>query len=678
VNLPSTTRADDFTFDPADQATLTEIRKKLAELERRDWWLWGTAVSVLLLTSAALFLFSLPSILREQDFFHNSQVEIAEYGLFGIALLFCVFAIHQQFMIKQLRSRMADQIGMMAALEIRAEVFQKMAILDPLTGMFNRRFASEHLPVEIARAERMDLPFTLLMLDLNGLKQINDVHGHAGGDMALREFARGLKKCIRSSDLPVRMGGDEFMVLLPECSAYSVPIALARLRGLSIQFNGVEIPLTFAAGWAEHRRGEAAEELQVRADQALYDDKRTGRAAQHVQKAEADERQVEKMQMVGQMTGRVVHDFNNLLTVIKGYSELLIAEAEGAHPMRRRLEDIRKAASNAAQMTQQLLAFTRKQALESKVVNINAKIADMEGLIRPLLGEKIKLVTGFAPQLDDVRAQVGQIEQIVMNLVVNARDSMTQGGTLTIETFEKEFDDEFVRTHPGARPGRFVCVAVTDTSNGMDDTTKMHIFEPFFAKPGGAGTGLGLSNVYGAVKQLGGYLDVQSEPGKGSRFSVCLPRYSEEEVVPAFDLGPAEPAGALRKHQPTVLVVESVEALRKLTCNFLKHEGYNFLEAENATLALQLVAEHPEPIDLVLTDIVLPGMSSREMAQALISRRPEISILYIAGYAETDVAYDDVIRSGSFLESPFTPADLARKVREMIPSRAAQASTGRG
>ncbi|HEX9120736.1 MAG TPA: diguanylate cyclase, partial [Terriglobales bacterium] len=592
-------------------------------------------------------------------------------SLLGLVLLFCVFVIYQQHMIKQLRSSIAGQMGMITALETRAEIFQKMAIQDQLTGLFNRRFATEHLPAEIARAERGDLPFTVLMIDLNGFKKINDAHGHAAGDLALRVFAQELKKCIRSSDLPVRMGGDEFLVLLPECRAYGVPPVLARLRGAAFQANGVNIPLTFAAGWAEYVPGESPERLLLRADQALYDDKCTGRADKQVQELEADARQAEKMQIVGHLTGRVVHDFNNLLTVIKGYSEIVLAELDAEHPMGRRLKDISKAATQAALLTQQLLAFSRKQAVESKVVDLNAKVEDMESLIRPLLGDKIKLVSRLAPDLGNVHTRAGQIEQIIMNLIVNARDAMAAGGTLTIETDNTQLDSEFVRTHPGSRQGSYVRLAISDTGMGMDEETKAHLFEPFFTtKPSGVGTGLGLSTVYGAVKQLGGYIEVQSGSGKGSRFAIYLPYLAAE---PAATPG-ANPEAAQTDHarpgHHTVLVVENVESLRKLTCEFLQTEGYNFLEAETAAQALRIAVEHTGPIQVALTDVMLPGMSSRELAEALMATRPEIKMLYIVGYVDAAVACDDVIRTGAFLETPFSPIDLSRKIRGLVAASA--------
>jgi diguanylate cyclase (GGDEF)-like protein len=669
---------DEFVFtDPTHEATLADIRKKLSHLEKRDWWLWGTAVSVLLLISSALFVVSLPTLLKEQDLFHSYDVEIAVHGLFGLVLLFSVFAIYQQLLIKRLRGHMAGQIGMMSALETRAEVFQKLAILDPLTGLFNRRFATEHLPVEIARAERQGYPFTLLMMDLNGFKQINDVHGHAAGDLALREFARELKKCIRSSDIPVRIGGDEFMVLMPECRAYSVPVALARLRGLVIQINGQEVPLTIVAGWAEQARDESPDELLQRADRALYEDKRTGRTAKHVQEAEADARQSEKMQIVGQMTGRVVHDFNNLLTVIKGYCELMISDVEVPDAARRKLEEIRKAALHAAQLIQQLIAFSRKQVLESKVVDLNAKVADMEGLVRPLLGARMNLVTRCAARLGHFRASAGQIEQIIMNLAVNARDAMSPGGTLTIETASSPLDADFVRTHPGSRIGNYVSIAVIDDGTGMDQQTQARIFEPYFTtKANGSGAGIGLSTVYGTVKQLGGYIDVWSEPGRGSRFTVYLPVFAEEMTVAPIAALPAaaEDVRPQGKHQHTVLVVESVESLRKLTCDFLKNEGYNFLEAESAAAALEIMNRYSGPIHVALTDVLLPGMSSRELAEALAVARPEIKMLYISGYADIAVTYDDVLRTGAFLETPFSPVDLTRKIRELVSQDAQRAT----
>ena len=647
---------------PDAAGALDETRRSLKSLESRDWWLWGSAVTILLLIASALFVMQMPTLLQKGELAQSRELNMAVRALFGLVALFSAFAIYQQIAIKRLRGRMASQIGMMAALEARAEVFEKLAILDPLTGLFNRRFATDHLPSEIARAERQGYPFTLLMIDLNGFKQINDVHGHACGDLALREFAHALKKCVRSSDLPVRVGGDEFMVLLPECRAYSVPNALARLKGLTITYSGNEIPLKFSAGWSEWRPGETPDDLIERSDQALYTDKRTGKAAEQVLRAEANQREGQKLQVVGQMTGRVAHDFNNLMTVITGYSEMVLGALEPDHPLRTQVENIRKAASNATQLTQQLLAFTRKTPTAPKVVNLNQTLTEMEGLIRPLLGDRVNLIIDRGEDLGSIHVPSAQLEQIIMSLVNNARDALAGSGDITISTKNVTLDASFEATHPGARSGPCVRLVVADSGGGMDADTMAHIFQP------SAGTGedgkpkrAGLGTLYGVVKQVGGYITAESELRRGSRFTVYFQQYNAPVQATLSDFVSSSPEG-----KRTVLVVESVDTLREMTCEYLKSEGFHILQATNAGDAMNLAGNHNGPIVLTITDVVLPGTSCRELAAMLKERRPEMKVLYMGGFAETGGAYDDIVRSPEFLESPFSTTDLSHKIQEIL------------
>jgi diguanylate cyclase (GGDEF)-like protein len=505
---------------------LEEIRQRLRRLERQDWWLWATAMVIMLLLVFAIFCLSFPGILHEENPFYWLQLDIAVRGLLGLVLLFSVFVIYQQVLIKRLRSQLAVQLAEMAALETRAETFERLAVVDPLTELYNRRFATEHLPIEIARATRQGYPLTLLMLDLNGFKEINDRHGHVAGDAALAEFARHLKRCFRSSDLPVRMGGDEFMVLLPECTAEQVPKALTHLRGLSVEHLGTRIEITFAAGWAEYHGGDSATNLLARADQALYADKHTRDTEKQVSAVEAEIVQQQKMVTVGHMAGGVAHDFNNLLTIIRGYSELLLDFIPKGDPLRDKVEEIDRAAERAASLTRQLLSFSRKQQPHpDRRVELNQLIRGMENIIRSLVGSRITLSLEPGAELGATRGDPTQLEQVLLNLIVNARDAMPQGGKLTLRTARAELDQAFVRDHPGSREGSYVSLSVSDTGVGMDAQTKAHIFEPFFTtKPDGQGTGLGLSIVYGIIKQTGSYIAVESEVGRGTTFTVYFPR----------------------------------------------------------------------------------------------------------------------------------------------------------
>jgi len=524
--------------------SLDDIRFRLKKLERQDWWLWATAVLVMLLLTVAIMSLTFPGVVRENPFYWF-DLDSAVHGLLGLVLLFSVFVIYQQVLIKRLRSQLASQLEEMAALETRAETFERLAIIDPLTELYNRRFATEHLPVEIARANRQGYPLTVLMLDLNGFKEINDLHGHAAGDAALLEFARHLKRCFRSSDLPVRMGGDEFMVVLPECSSDSIPKVLMHLRDLYVEHLETRIDIKFSAGWAQNRPNETAVELMTRADRALYADKETRNAEQQVRAAEAAMVQQQKMVTVGQMAGGVAHDFNNLLTVIRGYSELLLDYIPQGNDLREKVEEIDRAAQRAATLTRQLLSFTRKQPFDPEHrIDVNKILSSMQMMIRSLLTRGHTVSLDLATDLGLTRGDQTQIEQIVLNLVINARDAMPSGGTVKLKTGNIELDEAFASQHPGSRPGAYVFLSVSDTGVGMTEEVKAHIFEPFFTtKSGEQGTGLGLAIVYGVVKQTGSYIAVESEVDHGATFTVYFPR-----AKVTTEKAPAPEAAAA--HQP--------------------------------------------------------------------------------------------------------------------------------
>jgi diguanylate cyclase (GGDEF)-like protein len=509
-------------------SNLRGLQASLQRLERRDWWLWAVAFLLLLLLCAAVTLLGVSILLVESDSTRQLQLNLALRGLVGLVLLFSVYTVYQLTLIKDLRRRFTEQLETAIRLEARAEKFHQLALRDPLTSLYNRRAVEEQLQAELARSDRHDYPLAALLLDLNGLKVINDQFGHMAGDQVLRAFAQRLKKAVRSSDLPARLGGDEFIVVLPECTPELVPRVVARLSGLEVLFDSHRLPVSFSAGWTGYEPGESLDTFLARADQALYENKRTGKVEEEVQQVQAQLRQAQKMEVVGRLAGGVAHDFNNLLMVIKGYSELLAERLRENDPLRRMAEEALKAADRAAALTGQLMAFSRQQKLQPKVLDLNAVIAEVEKLLRRLLGEHIELATVAEPGLAPVEADPGQIEQVILNLAVNARDAMPEGGKLTIATSGVELNPGFVRSHHGAKPGSYVRLTVSDTGVGIDRATQMRIFEPFYTtKEMGRGTGLGLATVYGIVKQSGGYIGVESESGKGTTFSVYLPSLSQ-------------------------------------------------------------------------------------------------------------------------------------------------------
>ncbi len=375
-------------------------------------------------------------------------------------------------------------------------------------------------------------------------------------------------------------------------------------------------------------------------------------------------RQAQKMEAVGKLAGGVAHDFNNLLGVILGYSGAVLEKLSTTDPLRKKVENIEKAAEKAVSVTRQLLAFSRQQVLQPKVLDLNAVVVEMEDMLRRLIGEDIELAIATDTQLGRVKADPTQIEQVIMNLAVNARDAMPQGGKLTIETANVQLDSSYARRRYPVQPGPHVMLAVSDTGTGMDAETQARIFEPFFTTKGlGKGTGLGLATVYGIVKQSGGYIWVYSEPGRGATFKIYLPR-AEEAVL--AEKRPKAAVASLRGSE-TILLVEDEESLRKLTRELLEDRGYAVLEAGNGAKALEIAARHQGPIHLVITDVVMPGISGREVAQRMEALRPDAKVLYMSGYTADAITRHGVLEPGmAFLQKPIRPEELAQKVREVL------------
>jgi PAS domain S-box-containing protein len=374
--------------------------------------------------------------------------------------------------------------------------------------------------------------------------------------------------------------------------------------------------------------------------------------------------QAQKMEAVGRLAGGVAHDFNNLLTAIMGYSQMLQSGLNKGDPMRWQIEEIEKAGRRAAALTSQLLAFSRKQILQLKVLNINDVITDIGKMLQRLIGEDIELRTNLDTSLGQIKADPGQIEQIIVNLAVNSRDAMPRGGKLTIETHNVHLDESYASQHVDVQPGSYVMLAMSDTGAGMDKEVQANIFEPFFTtKEKGKGTGLGLSTVYGIVKQSSGHIWVYSEPGRGTTFKLYLPMVEEPPEVREKPVAPSE---SLRGHE-TILVVEDDEVVRKLACDILQMNGYTVLDAADATDALVKYKQHEGVIDLMITDVVMPHFSGRELVGHLMPLQPEMKILYMSGYADDAIVHHGVLDAGTaFLQKPFTPDALARKVREVL------------
>jgi nitrogen-specific signal transduction histidine kinase/CheY-like chemotaxis protein len=380
--------------------------------------------------------------------------------------------------------------------------------------------------------------------------------------------------------------------------------------------------------------------------------------------------QAQKMEAVGRLAGGVAHDFNNLLTAILGYAELLLSDLRDDDPRSQDLREIRKAGVSAASLTRKILAFSRKQPLEPEVLDLNAVVRSLHGMLGRLIGEDIRIEVRLAPDLGRVKADPGQIEQVLLNLATNARDAMPQGGTLTIDTQNAGLDDTAVRRHLAAAPGEYVMLAVSDTGCGMPPEVQARVFEPFFTtKPRGIGTGLGLSTVYGIVKQSGGDISVYSEPGRGATFKVYLPRVDGPVGARPALVGPDVPVSG----SETILLVEDNRGLRELARKVLERLGYAVLDAADADQALHLSEQHAGPIHLLLTDVVMPGMSGVALVERLTPTRPAMKVLYMSGYTDEAVVAAGVLpQRVTFLQKPFTPDSLARKVRQVLDAARTQ------
>jgi signal transduction histidine kinase/CheY-like chemotaxis protein len=375
--------------------------------------------------------------------------------------------------------------------------------------------------------------------------------------------------------------------------------------------------------------------------------------------------QSQKMEAIGQLAGGVAHDFNNLLTVINGYSDLILEDIDEKNRFFQDVKEIKKASEHAASLTRQLLAFSRKQILQPKILDINSVVLNMDKMLRRMIGEDIQMVTLLSKDLGRMKADPGQIEQVILNLAVNARDAMPKGGKLTIETANVELDEEYAHTHINVTPGRYVMLSISDNGIGMSKEIIEHIFEPFFTtKEKEKGTGLGLSTVYGIIKQSGGNIWIYSEPGQGTTFKIYLPQLEkDDEMIEQSDLSHQSLQGS-----ETILLVEDEEGVRRVARAILERNGYSILEASNAEEALRTVQEnHSYPIHLLLTDVVMPGMNGRELADRLILKRPGMKVLFMSGYTGNAIIHHEILKVGmAYIQKPFTPNTLTHKVREFL------------
>ena len=533
-----------------------------------------------------------------------------------------------------------------------------------------------------------------LILPGNGAVHVlgvaTDITEHKRTEQALRETEERYRLLFESNPLPMWVYDRDTLEFIAVNEAAISHYGYSREEFMSMTIKDIrstaDVPALLesisdeagfnAAGtWKHQKKGGSLIDVEVISHPLMFANRNAKlvlandvterkRAEEALRGTEEQLRQAQKLEGVGRLAGGIAHDFNNLLTVINGFCALAMRDLKPEDPLLANLEEIRKAGDRATSLTRQLLAFSRKQVLQPMILNLNSVVADMEKMLRRLIGEDIDLRAALEPNLGNANADPGQIEQIILNLVVNARDSMPDGGKLTIETDNVFLGKEYAAQHVGAQAGPHVMLAISDTGHGMDQKTLARIFEPFFTtKELGKGTGLGLSTVYGIVKQSGGNIWVYSEVGRGTTFKIYLPRVDNH----ADEYKRTADSARLGEGTETILLVEDEEMLRKLARQTLTMHGYQILEASNGDEALALSKEYNGVIHLLLTDVIMPGMNGRELCTRMLETRANLRVLFMSGYTDDAIIHQGVLdEAANFLQKPFPPDSLARKVREVL------------
>jgi two-component system, cell cycle sensor histidine kinase and response regulator CckA len=582
------------------------IKAGLRRVERRQWWLSFSGVLVTLLLTLGIVSLSLTIYILQRQLWDALNIHLAMRGLVGMVFLFVVYVVYQQLQIHRFR------LHLLAQEELFSLIGENAADMIAVVTVHGERLYNSPSYEKLLGYTPEDLEKT------SAYEQI-----HPDDQPAVKLAADEAKKTGigRRVEYRIRHKSGEWRVL--ESTASAVRNSHGEVEKLVIVNRDI----------TERRQLE---------QQLLLS---------------------QRLEAVGKLSGGIAHDFNNILGVIIGYSEALQQMMSADDPMREAVDEIEKAGQRAAALTQQLLAFSRKQVLEPKILNLNSIVADVEKMLRRLIGEDVDLEIISSPNLERIKADRGQIEQVILNLAVNARDAMPRGGKLKIETMNADLDESDARRNRYVVPGQYAMLQVSDTGTGMSAEVQSHIFEPFYTtKEQGKGTGLGLATVYGVVKQSGGYIWLESEIGKGSKFQVYLPRAegAEPEAVRS------EPLFTSRV-SATILVVEDEPSLRKLACKILKESGYKVLEAEDGTKALEVAGKFDSEIHLLLTDVVMRGMNGRELADNLSPKRPGMKVLYMSGYTDGAVATHGVLESGIvILRKPFSRAQLLQHVGEVL------------
>jgi PAS domain S-box-containing protein len=710
-----------------------QARSRLRQIERREWWLWATAVVITLLLTAGIFSF-LPVFLQlNEASTYFSTFRRAMWGLLGIVLLFDVYTVYQQLQIQGMRRRLFEREELFRLISDNAA--DMIAVVDTNGNrIYNSRsygrvlgYSEEELKhssafeqvhpedrekvqraAEDARQSGIGRALEYRIRHKDGSWRVLEstasvIRGPSGEAQklvivnrditerkraaeSLRQSESGFRSMVEDAPYGIfrcRSNGkllsanpafqrmlryqaaDELLQTNLVEDVFDSPSEFQKLKNLvddGKEFKDVAVELRRKDGSkiTVRCRGRNVSDHEGLTSFDVF--------AEDVTEKRILERQLQmaaKMEAIGRLSGGIAHDFNNLLGVIIGYSQLFKKKLDAQNPLREHAEEIEKAGQRAAALTRQLLAFSRQQVLKPAVLNLNDLVSDMAKMLPRLIGEDIAVSTSLATDLGRVKADPSQIEQVIMNLAVNSRDAMPSGGELRIETANKEFDQAYIRHHPGARPGRYVMLSVADSGIGIDAEVLAHIFEPFFTtKEVGKGTGLGLATVYGVVKQSEGYVWVDSALGEGASFQIFLPRVDEQQSLelPMPGLQSMTPAGS-----ETILLVEDSEPLRKLTQSFLESNGFEVLVARNGEEAIEIEAGTARKIHLLLTDVVMPGINGRVLAERLHLKQPGMKVLYISGYTDSSIAIHGVLARGmTLLNKPYTEEELMQKVRETL------------
>jgi len=582
--------------------TDTSVRR----IERRQWWLFSSGIIVTIVLTVAIISFALPVLSPGADWYFPVNRSLATHALLGLVLLFDVYVVFQQFQIYRFRQRVRERE------ELFRLIGENAADMIALVDADGKRLYSSPSYKKLLGYSDEELQQTTFYEHIH--PDDRALVAAAANEARQSGIGRRVEYRIRRKD-------DSWLVVESTSS-------LVQNQGSA----GKKMVIV---------NRDITERKQL--EEQLY--------------------LSQKLEAIGRLSGGVAHDFNNLLGVIIGYSEALQRQMGADHPFREAIEEIQNAGNRAAALTQQLLAFSRKQVLEPKVIDLNMVVSEVQKMLRRLIGEDIALKISLNERLGMVKADRGQIDQVILNLAVNARDAMPKGGKLIIETLNAELTEADMNRYRYVIPGPYVLLKVTDTGCGMGAELQTHIFEPFFTtKEQGKGTGLGLATVYGVIKQSGGYIWVESDVGKGATFKVYLPRVEE-----ARNAAPERTTFGRPQRSRTILLVEDEHSLRKLTRNTLQEAGHTVLEACDAAEALDVSKRTDSPIDLLLTDVVMPGMSGRMLADELATLRPGIKVIYMSGYTDGDVATHGVLQSGiSFLRKPFTRDALIGRVDEVL------------